>query len=244
MTQTHQRQPAATSTQAAAGQSAPQAIPPFIKKTEAIAGFIRDVGIITGVFIGIPFVVAVGLKLYDIQLKSVEAQQKAFEQQVKANEAQIKTLETQNSVLKETHEAQIKTLETQNSVLKETHEAQIKAFETQNSILKETQYDRALNILKAQRETFELERLDAEQKRTELIKQLAGASSDNNTLKVKLTEAENKINSAQEKVKDLDWLYTNALQAIGERPRLKMLEEDNKFLMEEVKRLKNAQQPN
>jgi hypothetical protein len=107
MTQARQQQPAATSTQAAAGHPAPQPTAPFIKKTGAIAGFIRDVGIIAGAFIGIPFVVSVGLKPYDIQLKSVEAQQKAFEQQVKANEAQIKTLETQNSVLKETHEAQM-----------------------------------------------------------------------------------------------------------------------------------------
>jgi hypothetical protein len=39
--------------------------------------------------------------------------------------------------------------------------------------------------------------LDAEQKRAELIRQLADASGDNNALKVKLTEAENKINSSR-----------------------------------------------
>jgi hypothetical protein len=61
------------------------------KTIAAIAGLIRDLGVI----IGIPLVVAVALKLYDIELKS-------FEAQVKANEAQIKVLEAQNSLLKET----------------------------------------------------------------------------------------------------------------------------------------------
>jgi electron transfer flavoprotein alpha/beta subunit len=47
------------------------------------------------VIVGIPAVVTVGLKLYNIQEKSYEAQ-------FKATEAQIKALEAQNSLLKET----------------------------------------------------------------------------------------------------------------------------------------------
>jgi hypothetical protein len=70
---------------------------PFFKIT-AVVGLVRDIGVI----VGIPVVVAVGMKLYDVQLKSFEAQSKAFEQQVKAGEAQIKLLEAQNNALKET----------------------------------------------------------------------------------------------------------------------------------------------
>jgi H2-forming N5,N10-methylenetetrahydromethanopterin dehydrogenase-like enzyme len=109
---------------------------PFFRITAAIASVVRDIGVI----VGIPVVVAVGMKLYDVQLKSFEAQSKAFEQQVKADEAQIKLLEAQNSVLKE------------------THEAQMKALAAQNDVLKETQFPRALDTIKAQREIYENER--------------------------------------------------------------------------------------
>jgi hypothetical protein len=63
---------------------------PF-EKTTAIAGIIRDVGVI----IGIPVLITVGMRLYDLQSKALEAQ-------VRANEAQIKSLEAQNDLLKQT----------------------------------------------------------------------------------------------------------------------------------------------
>ena len=56
-----------------------------------VAGLVRDIGVI----VGVPTIIVVGMRLYDLQTK-------ALEQQVKANEAQIHALEAQNTVLKET----------------------------------------------------------------------------------------------------------------------------------------------
>jgi hypothetical protein len=70
---------------------------PLVERTQpfgrarALAALIRDIGVI----IGIPVVISVGMKLYDLQSKALEAQ-------VKANEAQIKSLEAQNDLLKQT----------------------------------------------------------------------------------------------------------------------------------------------
>jgi hypothetical protein len=44
------------------------------------------------------------------------------------------------------------------------NEAQIRALESQNNVLRETQFDRALTIIKSQRETYDLERVDLEKK--------------------------------------------------------------------------------
>ncbi len=60
-------------------------------KVSAAATFVRDVGLI----IGIPTLIIVGMKLYEIEEKALEAQ-------VKAAESQVKILEQENTVLKET----------------------------------------------------------------------------------------------------------------------------------------------
>src|SRR5215472_14046664 len=88
-----------------------------------------------GVIVGVPMIITVGIFLYDLQSKALEQQTKALEQQAKALEQTVKA-----------------------------NEAQIKNLEAQNSLLKETQYDRALIIIKAQKEAFELERTGLEKK--------------------------------------------------------------------------------
>ncbi len=64
---------------------------PTLDSIKDVAGLVRDIGVI----IGVPTIIVVGMRLYDLQTK-------ALEQQVKANEAQIHALEAQNTVLKET----------------------------------------------------------------------------------------------------------------------------------------------
>jgi chromosome segregation ATPase len=79
-----------------------------LTKVSSIAALVRDVGVI----LGIPVVLTVGIKLYDLQTKALEAQ--------------------------------------------------MKAVEAQNEVLKQTQYDRALAMIKSQRELFENERASLE----------------------------------------------------------------------------------
>ena len=82
-----------------------------------------------GVIVGVPVIITVGIFLYDLQSKALEQQAKALEQQTKALEQQVKS-----------------------------NEAQIKTLEAQNNLLKETQYDRALVIIKSQKEVYEIDR--------------------------------------------------------------------------------------
>ena len=77
---------------------------PVLSRVSSIAALVRDVGVI----LGIPVVLTVGIKLYDLQTKALESQ--------------------------------------------------MKAVEAQNEVLKQTQYDRALVMIKSQRELFENER--------------------------------------------------------------------------------------
>jgi hypothetical protein len=79
-------------------------VEPVLSKVSSIAALVRDVGVI----LGIPVVLTVGIKLYDLQTKALEAQ--------------------------------------------------MKAVEAQNEVLKQTQYDRALAMIKSQRELFDNER--------------------------------------------------------------------------------------
>jgi len=77
---------------------------PVLSRVSSIAALVRDVGVI----LGIPVVLTVGIKLYDLQTKALESQ--------------------------------------------------MKAVEAQNEVLKQTQYDRALAMIRSQRELFENER--------------------------------------------------------------------------------------
>src|SRR5882724_4664663 len=87
---------------------------PVLSKVSSIAALVRDVGVI----LGIPVVLTVGIKLYDLQTKALEAQ--------------------------------------------------MKAVQAQNEVLKQTQYDRALAMIKSQRELFENERVSLEKQVTNL----------------------------------------------------------------------------
>jgi hypothetical protein len=94
-------------------------VEPVLTKISSIAALVRDVGVI----LGIPVVLTVGIKLYDLQTKALEAQ--------------------------------------------------MKAVEAQNEVLKQTQYDRALAMIKSQRELFENERADKSQEIAQLQKRIA-----------------------------------------------------------------------
>jgi hypothetical protein len=85
---------------------------------------LRDIGIL----LGVPAIIIVGLKLYDLQ-------DRAFQQQMKANEAHINALGAENSVLRE------------------------------------TQFDRALQLMKGQKELYDLDMA----KKTQLIEAYADA---------------------------------------------------------------------
>jgi multidrug efflux pump subunit AcrA (membrane-fusion protein) len=59
------------------------------------------------------------------------------------------------------YDLQSKSLEQQAKALEQqvkSNEAQIKTLEAQNNLLKETQYDRALAIIKSQKEVYEIDR--------------------------------------------------------------------------------------
>lgn len=81
-----------------------------LSRVSSIAALVRDVGVI----LGIPVVLTVGIRLYDLQTKALEAQ--------------------------------------------------MKAIEAQNEVLKQTQYDRALSMIKSQKELFDNERASLERK--------------------------------------------------------------------------------
>jgi hypothetical protein len=82
----------------------------LLSRFTSIAALVRDVGVI----LGLPVILTVGVKLYDLQTKALESQ--------------------------------------------------MKAIEAQNEVLKQTQYDRALVVIKSQRELFNDERAALEQK--------------------------------------------------------------------------------
>jgi hypothetical protein len=86
----------------------------LLNRVTSIAALVRDVGVI----VGIPVVLTVGMKLYDLQTKGLEAQ--------------------------------------------------MRGVEAQNEVLKLTQYDRALAMMKAQKEIFENERVSLEMRIAEL----------------------------------------------------------------------------
>jgi septal ring factor EnvC (AmiA/AmiB activator) len=87
---------------------------PVLSRVSSIAALVRDVGVI----LGIPVVLTVGIKLYDLQTKALESQ--------------------------------------------------MKAVEAQNEVLKQTQYDRALAMIKSQRELFDNERASLEKEVADL----------------------------------------------------------------------------
>jgi hypothetical protein len=119
-----------------------------------------------GVIVGVPVIITVGVFLYDLQSKALEQQTKALEQQAKALEQQVKS-----------------------------NEAQIKTLEAQNNLLKETQYDRALVIIKSQKEIYEVERVGLEKEITDLRR-------ENSAEKLKTVEAQLQATTAKIQASD------------------------------------------
>jgi hypothetical protein len=80
------------------------------------------------------------------------------------------------------------------------NEAQIKALESQNNVLKETQFDRALTIIKSQKEAYELERGGLEKQINDLRK-----SGDERValLEVRLREATKQIQTSDTAISTL-----------------------------------------
>jgi hypothetical protein len=74
------------------------------ERISKIVSFVRDIALL----LGVPALIVVGIRLYDLQIKALEAQ--------------------------------------------------VKAVEAQNNLLRETQYDRALSIIKAQKDVYPIER--------------------------------------------------------------------------------------
>jgi hypothetical protein len=128
------------------------------------ASFGRDIGLV----LGIPVLIMVGGRLYDLQIK-------ANESQIKANEAQIKSMESQANFLKEAYEERIKTLE------------------AQNATMKETQYDRSLAQIKSQEEIFKRERDQYSQKIIQLEKDGGNNQQIISELQTKLISAERAV---------------------------------------------------
>jgi hypothetical protein len=115
----------------------------FAERAKDIASLIRDIGLI----LGVPALIGIGVKLYDVQISSLE-------QQIKASDAQLKIANEQFSALK----------------------AQIAATEADNRVLKETQYDRALSLIESQKKLYETDRAQV-QKEIESIKHDADEKS-------------------------------------------------------------------
>src|SRR5882762_1235941 len=117
---------------------------PVLNRVSSIAALVRDVGVI----IGIPVVLTVGIKLYDLQTKALEAQ--------------------------------------------------MKAVEAQNELLKQTQYDRALAMIKSQRELFDNERVSLEKRIADLSASGKAQSEESAKLQQRLSDLDSFKRSVEE----------------------------------------------
>jgi hypothetical protein len=148
-------------------------------RVTSIAALVRDVGVI----IGLPVILTVGIKLYDLQTKALESQ--------------------------------------------------IKAVELQNDVLKQTQYDRALVMIKSQRELFDNERAALEKERAALQKSGKDQTEELNKLTqriAKLDEFNRTVDEANEKeAKEL----LAAMESIGESIK-SLAKENNSPMMQQM----------
>jgi predicted nucleic acid-binding Zn-ribbon protein len=77
----------------------------LLGRARRLTSFIRDVGVI----LGIPVILTIGVKLYDLQTKALEAE-------IKSNEAQIKAVEAQNSLKEIQYDRALTLLKSQKKV--------------------------------------------------------------------------------------------------------------------------------
>lgn len=86
-------------------------------------------------------------------------------------------------------------------------EAQIKALELQNALLKETQYDRALTIIKSQKELFIMDRSSLEKQISDLKASSHGAG--NNIEEV--TRLTGKLSELEAQIKAIEALLSTTM---------------------------------
>jgi hypothetical protein len=162
----------------------------FLDNAREAASLVRDVGMI----IGIPALLTIGLKLYDLQTKALEAQNKAAE-------------------------------------------AQVKSLESQNAFLRETQYDRALALLKSQKEIFLIER-DSLEKQISDLRTSGHDVSATSALAGKLAETQLLVTSSDALIKAWEQCVGPAIN----RANVRRLTDCNSVLEESVESLKRSRQ--
>ena len=143
--------------------------PTFLRRARFVTYLIRDVGLI----LGIPALIAVGVNLYELQIK-------ALEQQASAADAQVKIAEHELEAVKEASSAQLKIATQQFDAVN----AQIKATESENKVLKETQFDRALTLIENQKKIYLLNTQNFQ-------KQIDDLKSENTSKKLQFDEINN-----------------------------------------------------
>jgi hypothetical protein len=129
----------------------------IFSRVSSIAALVRDVGVI----LGIPVVLTVGVKLYDLQTKALEAQ--------------------------------------------------MKAVQAQNEVLKQTQYDRALTLMKSQKELFDNERASLERK----IADLSASGTDKAAEIAKLKEKIVEVDQSEDELRRALASLGDSLKSVG-----------------------------
>ncbi|MCU1250736.1 MAG: hypothetical protein JWQ49_3765 [Edaphobacter sp.] len=103
---------------------------------------------------------------------------------------------------------------------------QIEVLKSRNELLKETQYDRALDIIKSQRELFELERDSLEKKLRKLESEgsiaLADKEREIDVLKARLGTVKETISNLESSASiveraGFDWLFSGPMQSSEHR---------------------------
>jgi chromosome segregation ATPase len=134
---------------------------PVLSRVSSIAALVRDVGVI----LGIPVVLTVGIKLYDLQTKALESQ--------------------------------------------------MKAVEAQNEVLKQTQYDRALAMIKSQRELFENERASLQKQVVDLSTSGKDRSEEIAKLQQRISALDSFKRNVEEEKKRQEQSFSEMMQMLA-----------------------------
>ena len=136
---------------------------PVLSRVSSIAALVRDVGVI----LGIPVVLTVGIKLYDLQTKALESQ--------------------------------------------------MKAVEAQNEVLKQTQYDRALAMIRSQRELFDNERASLEKQVADLSTSGKDRSEEIAKLQQRISALDSFKRGVEEEKEKQAQMFTTMMQMMMEQ---------------------------
>jgi septal ring factor EnvC (AmiA/AmiB activator) len=135
---------------------------PVLNRVSSIAALVRDVGVI----LGIPVVLTVGIKLYDLQTKALEVQ--------------------------------------------------MKEVEAQNEVLKQTQYDRALTMIKSQRELFDNERASLEKQIADLSTSGKARSEESAKLQQRLSDLDSFKRGVEEENQRQADIFRKMIEMLGQ----------------------------